>query len=79
MAAESNAMKLSSSLLSGEELKKMDKAKDLLAIASNEASTEHEKKVSFQQAFKQLEGIIVVPEMAVDTFRAKIGLKEIEA
>lgn len=78
MEAESNALKLATSLLSGEELKKMDKAQDLMAIASNDASTEHEKKVSFQQAFKQLEGIIIVPDAAKETFRVKIGLKELE-
>lgn len=78
MVAESNALKMASTLLSEEQLKKTQKAKDLLRIASNEASTENEKKVSFQQAFKQLEGIIAVPEIAVDTFRVKIGLKEIE-
>lgn len=78
LAAESNAIKLTSTLLSNEEKKKTQTAKKLLAIASNEVSSEQEKKASFQQAFKQLEGIITVPEIAVDTFRAKIGLPELE-
>lgn len=77
--AESNAIKMTSTLLSDEEKKKTEKARDLLAIAADEASSENEKKVSFKQAFKQLEGVIAVPEIAVDTFRVKIGLKEIEA
>lgn len=77
--AESKATKMASTLLSDEEKKKTEKAKDLLRIASDEASSEHEKKVSFKQAFKQLEGVIAVPEIAVDTFRVKIGLKEIES
>lgn len=76
--AESNAMKIASTILSEAELKKVDKAKDLLAIAANEGSSENEKKVSFKQAFKQLEGVIAVPEVAVDTFRIKIGLPELE-
>lgn len=79
LAAESNAIKLSVTLLSEKEQRKVEKAKDLLAVAANEASSEQEKKVSFKQAFKQLEGVIVVPEMAVDTFRLKYNLKEIEA
>lgn len=78
IVAESNALKMASTILSDSEKKKADKAKDLLAVASNEASSEHEKKVAFIQAFKQLEGVMVVPEVAVDTFRIKIGLKEIE-
>lgn len=79
LAAESNALKMSSTLLSAEEKKKTATAQNMLAIAANEASSEQEKKVAFQQAFKQLEGIIAVPEVAVDTFRIKIGLKEIES
>lgn len=79
LAAESNALRIASTQLSEEGLKKSQKAKDLFRIAANEASTEQEKKVAFVQGFKQLEGIIAVPEAAVDTFRVKIGLKEIEA
>lgn len=78
LTAESHALKVASSSLSEEGKKKAIRASDLLAIASNDASTEQEKKVAFKQAFKQLEGFIVVPEIAVDTFRIKIGLKELE-
>lgn len=77
--AESNALKTASTLLTESEQKKVQLAKDLLAVASNDSSTENEKKVSFRQAFKQLEGVIAVPEIAVDTFRIKIGLQELEA
>lgn len=77
--AEANAFKLSSTLLSDEEKKKVRKASDLLRVASNDASSEQEKKVAFVQGFKHLEGVLVVPEAAVDSFRIKVGLKEIEA
>jgi carbonic anhydrase/acetyltransferase-like protein (isoleucine patch superfamily) len=79
LTAESNALKLASTRLSKEDLKKTERAKDLLAIAADEGSAENEKRVSFKQAFKQLEGIIVVPEIAIDTFRIKVGLKELES
>lgn len=79
LEAESNAIKLTTTMLSIEDLKKTKDAKVMLAKASNEASSETEKKIAFKQAFKQLEGIVTVPEIAVDTFRVKIGLKEIEA
>jgi carbonic anhydrase/acetyltransferase-like protein (isoleucine patch superfamily) len=78
LAAESNALKLASTLLSEAELKKTEKARDLLAIAADEGSSENERKVSFKQAFKNLEGVIAVPEVAVDAFRIKIGFKELE-
>lgn len=79
LAAESHVLKMASSGLSELELKKTTRASDLLAIAANEASTEQEKKVAFQQAFKQLEGVVMVPDVAVEAFRVKIGLKELEA
>lgn len=79
MVAEANALKLAATLLTETEQKKTKEARQMIAKASDEASTEHEKKVAFVQAFKKLEGVIAVPEVAVDTFRAKIGLQEIEA
>lgn len=78
MKAESNARRVASSLLSDSEKRKTEKAKDLFQVASDEASSEQEKKVAFIQGFKQLEGIIDVPDVAVDTLRIKIGLKELE-
>jgi carbonic anhydrase/acetyltransferase-like protein (isoleucine patch superfamily) len=79
MAAESNALKIASTALTEAGHRKVQKAKDLLAIASNEASSDHEKKTAFLQGFKQLEGVIIVPEEAVEAFRIKYNLKEIEA
>lgn len=79
LMAESNAQKIASSSLSDAEKKKTEKAKDLFRIASNDASSEQEKKVAFIQGFKQLEGVIAVPEVAVDTFRVKLGLLELES
>lgn len=78
MKAESNARKIASTLLSESDRKKTEKAKDLFRVASNEASSEHEKKNAFIQGFKQLEGVLDVPDVAVDAFRVKIGLPELE-
>lgn len=77
--AESHARKIAATTLSEEERKKTEKAKDLFRVAANDASSEQEKKVAFKQGFKQLEGVLDVPDIAVDTFRIKIGLREIEA
>lgn len=78
MKAESNARRISSSLLTDSQKKKTEKARDLFKLASDESSSEQEKKVAFIQGFKQLDGVLDVPEEAVDTFRIKLGLKEIE-
>lgn len=79
LVAESNALKISSSMLSDADKKKTSLAKDLFSIATNEASSEQEKKSAFKQGFKQLEGVLTVPETAIDTFRVKLGLAELEA
>lgn len=78
LAAESYALKMASTVFTDAEKKKVSKVNNLLSIASNEASSENEKEQAFRQAFKHLEGVIAVPEVAVDAFRIKIGLKEIE-
>lgn len=78
MKAESNARRISSSLLTDSQKKKTEKARDLFKLASDESSSEQEKKVAFVQGFKQLDGVLDIPEEAVDTFRIKLGLKEIE-
>lgn len=79
LAAESNAHRIAGSLLDEAGKKSIQKAQDLLRVAANEASSEQEKKVAFVQGFKQLEGVIVVPDEAVEAFRIKYNLKEIEA
>lgn len=79
LTAESVALKISSTALSLEEKKKTQKASNLLALASNEAASDNERAQAFKQAFKQLEGVIAVPEIAVETFKIKIGLKELES
>lgn len=79
LSAESNALKIASSKLSNEQKKRLGKAKDLFSLAENNAATAQEKKVAFQQGLKQLEGVILLPEIAVEAFKVKSGLKEIEA
>lgn len=78
LEAESNAVKLAATTLSEAERKKTELAQDLLRVAADESATENEKKVAFKQGFKTLEGVLTVPEGAVDAFRVKVGLKEIE-
>lgn len=77
LSAESNAVKIAATQLSDEELKKIVKAQDLFNMAGDEAAGEHERKSAFIQGFKQLQGVITVPEAAIDTFRAKLGFKEL--
>jgi carbonic anhydrase/acetyltransferase-like protein (isoleucine patch superfamily) len=79
LAAESNALRLSTSKLSEDEQRRTTKAKDLLSIAMDDAASENEKQVAFKQGLKQLEGIILIPEHAVETFRVKAGIAQLTA
>jgi carbonic anhydrase/acetyltransferase-like protein (isoleucine patch superfamily) len=78
-AAEAHALKISTSFLKPDEQKKTRNAQDLFSIAVNAASTENEKVNAVKQGFKQLEGIILVPEQAIIALRAKAGIAELEA
>lgn len=78
LIAESHARKIATTHLTDAERKKTADAKDLFAIACNEASSEQEKKVSFKQGFARLEGIVSVPEKAIIAMQHKVGLAEIE-
>lgn len=79
LAAESNALRLSVTKLSEDEKKKTVKATDLLRIAMDDAASDNEKQVAFKQGLKQLEGIILVPENAVEAFRIKAGIGQLTA
>lgn len=79
IAAESNALRLASTKMSEDEKRKTTKAADLLRIAMDDAASENEKQVAFKQGLKQLEGIILIPENAVETFRVKAGIAQLTA
>lgn len=78
LVAESHARKIAATNLTDAERKKTADAKNLFAIACNDASSEQEKKVSFKQGFARLEGVVSVPEKAIIAMQHKVGLAEIE-
>ena len=77
--AESNARKISLSQLVPDERNKVTGARQMLAIALDDAASETEKKNAFKGAMRNLEGIVAVPEAALSSLRQRIGLLEIEA
>lgn len=79
IAAESNARKIASTVFSPEEKKKTEMAMQLFNKATDEGSPEPEKKTSLRRAFKELEGVMDVPESAKAAIVAKAGLLELEA
>jgi len=79
LAMESACVKESTRNLDDDEKKKLKTAGQLVDMALNEASSEHEKASSAKKALDYLEGIVLVPEAAVETFRVRAGLKELTA
>lgn len=79
MVAEAHALKVASSVYSDEERKKTEDAKSFINKACDDNSTIAEKKIGFRATMKALEGIVALPEDAIDAYREKIGLLEIEA
>lgn len=79
MVAEAHALKLTSSVYSEEERKKTEDAKQFINKACADTSSIVEKKNSFRATVKALEGVVALPEEAIDAYREKIGLLEIEA
>lgn len=79
MIAEANALKVSSSAYSDEERKRATDAKQFINKACDDTSSIVEKKNSFRATMKALEGVVALPEEAIDAYREKIGLLEIEA
>lgn len=79
MKAESNARIICATAFSDEQRKKAEKARDLFAVACDEASSEQEKKNAFKQGFRQLEGVVDVTDSAVENMRVKVGILELES
>lgn len=79
LAAEANAQKIGPSNYTEQEVKKTETAKQMIAMALDEDASENERRVSFKQAFKILEGVIAVPDSAVESMKIQVGLKELEA
>lgn len=79
MIAESNARKTAASHLSPEQRKKTDTAKTMFALACDEKASENERRTAFTQGFRQLEGVVAVPETAIENLKKRMGMAELEA
>jgi carbonic anhydrase/acetyltransferase-like protein (isoleucine patch superfamily) len=79
MKAESNARIICATAFTDEQRKKAEKARDLFAVACDEASSEQEKKSAFKQGFRQLEGVVAITDSVVENMRIRVGIPELEA
>lgn len=72
------AKRLKWSSYSPKEQSSLRTAQNLLSIATNSASSTNERQVAYKRLIKELEGIIVVPEKAMEEIEAKV-LPELSA
>lgn len=72
--AENKAKLTNWSAFDLEEQKKLQKAKDLLAIALDSGATSAERQISYKAAMKTLKGLIHAPEKAILAIEEKIKL-----
>lgn len=78
LIAESNARKIAGALYSNEEKKKTKQAEDLFSLACDDKASDNERRNALKQGFKRLEGILPISALAIESMRAKAGLRELE-
>lgn len=77
--AENVAQKIAATHLDEKQRSSLKTAKQLLKIACDDEANENEKKMSFKAGIKALDGIIIIPEKAMDNLKEKIGILELES
>jgi hypothetical protein len=77
LAMQAACTKEMSRSLGEKEQKSLKTATNLVALALDESSSEQEKENAAKKALDYLEGVVLLPDEAVTSFRIKAGLKEL--
>lgn len=77
--AENRAQTLAASYLQEKSRNSLNKAEQLLKIAIDEAASDNERSLGFKAGIKALEGVIPVSADAIEAFKTKNGLLQLEA
>lgn len=77
--AENRAQTLTATYMDDKSQKNLKKAEQLLKIAIDEAAADNERSSGFKAGLKALEGIVPVSEIAIENFKVKNGLLQLEA
>lgn len=78
-ALKAEALRISDSNFSASERKRLETARNMLAVAFNQTSSQNERQIAYRRAIKELEGLVNVPEQAILTIETITGIKEINA
>jgi hypothetical protein len=79
VTAENRAKALAAEYLDDKKKGSLRKANQLITMACDDASTEHEKQASVKATLSTLAGIFEISDKAVENLKTRVGILEIEA
>lgn len=77
--AENVALTTSTTHLDDKQRSSLKTANQMLKIACDDEANENEKRSGFKAGLKALDGVLAIPEKAIDNLRERVGLLELEA
>ncbi len=73
--AERDARRVKDAAFSPDERKRLDTAKQLLTVATDQAATSHERQLAYRRVREELDGLIWLSDEAVDELEKKVALE----
>ncbi|MCM3615395.1 hypothetical protein M3672_13230 [Microbacterium enclense] len=73
--AERDARRVKDAAFSPDERKRLDTAKQLLSVATDQAATPNERQVAYRRVREELDGLIWLSDEAVDVLEKKVALE----
>lgn len=73
-AAEREAMRVKDNNFTPAERDRLKKAKQFVAMSTNQGSSDNERKTAYQRALKELDGVLLLPEAAREALERKVNL-----
>lgn len=73
--AERDARRVKDAAFSPDERKRLDTAKQLLSVATDQAATPNERQLAYKRVREEIEGLIWLSDEAVDELEKKVALE----
>nr|WP_194716766.1 hypothetical protein [Microbacterium sp. CFBP 13617] len=73
--AERDARRVKDAAFTADERKRLDTAKQLLSVATDQAATPNERQVAYRRVREELNGLIWLSDEAVDVLEKKVALE----
>lgn len=73
--AERDARRVKDAAFTPDERKRLDTAKQLLTVATDQAATPNERQLAYKRVREELDGLILLSDEAVDVLEKKVALE----